>query len=233
MPGPLDNPIWRALTGNQQHLAEGDTLARRFPYDIGPLCGLIEQSEAAYRSLAALARPGEPMVLFLDVPAHPPAEWTVQVSGPLTQMVREHAEVPQVEASGFAIEELTIADVPEMLALTRLTRPGPFRERTIELGGYYGIREAGRLVAMAGERLRVDGCTEVSAVCTHPDFQGRGHARRLMSAVMHNIMQRGEVPFLHAWAENDNAVRLYEKLGFRHRRIIHVGVLRLGEASEQ
>jgi predicted GNAT family acetyltransferase len=113
---------------------------------------------------------------------------------------------------------LGLADVPEMLELTGRTKPGPFVPRTVELGGYLGIRRAGRLVAMAGERMRPPGFAEISAVCTDEAWRGHGYAARLTRAVAAGIAARGETPFLHAAADNDNAIRLYKSLGFVHRR---------------
>ena len=116
---------------------------------------------------------------------------------------------------GEGIEQLSIADVDEMLALTELTKPGPFGKRTPELGTYLGIRDGKRLVAMAGERLRLPGFTGVSAVCTHPEYQWRGFARKLISAVVRRITERGDTPFLHVAQVNARAIRVYEELGFK------------------
>ena len=112
---------------------------------------------------------------------------------------------------------LTIADVPDMLSLVELTKPGPFSPRTIEMGRYVGFRQEGQLVAMAGERFAVPGYREVSAVCTHPDHQGRGYARQLVSYLVNDNLQRGNVLFLHVRAENTRAYTLYETLNFRQR----------------
>jgi predicted GNAT family acetyltransferase len=133
---------------------------------------------------------------------------------PLAQMVWSGSVDAQDENG---VEQLSIADVDEMLALTELTKPGPFGKRTPELGTYLGIRDGGRLVAMAGERLRLPGFTEVSAVCTHPEYQGRGFARMLISAVVRQITERGETPFLHVAQVNTRAIRVYEELGFKTR----------------
>jgi predicted GNAT family acetyltransferase len=220
----LDNPIWSALTSHQAYLAEGGSLARRYPADIGPLAAMESPSEQAYEALARLAQPHEQLVLFLEEPATPPAGWHVDVAGQLTQMVLDEAII--LPESEFSIHTLTDEDVPEMLALTKLTRPGPFERRTRQLGTYLGIRKAGRLAAMAGERMHLEGYTEISAVCTHPDFQGKGYARALIAAVAKMIRERGETPFLHAWIHNTNAIRVYEKFGFRQRRHFHLAVLR-------
>jgi predicted GNAT family acetyltransferase len=112
-----------------------------------------------------------------------------------------------------------------MLGLVDLTRPGPFAARTVEMGRYLGVRDEGRLVAMAGERLRPPGYTEVSAVCTHPDFRGRGHAKALISVLAEAICARGETPFLHVLPENRPAVATYEALGFRTQRTLQLTVL--------
>ena len=124
---------------------------------------------------------------------------------------------------------LTEADVPEMCALAELTKPGPFSRRTRELGTYLGIRQNGRLVAMSGERMRLPGHTEVSAVCTHPDHTGHGYARVLMAAIMKGILERGERPMLHVRAANVRAIELYQRIGFKVRRGFEMAVLRRGQ----
>jgi predicted GNAT family acetyltransferase len=126
---------------------------------------------------------------------------------------------------GANLRRLGTADVSAMLELTALTEPGPFRERTIELGNFYGIFEGDRLLAMAGQRMHIPGFVEVSAVCTHPDARGRGYAGIVMSEVMRDIFADGSTPFLHAFANNP-AVRLYEKLGFTQRRSFHLAVIK-------
>ena len=132
----------------------------------------------------------------------------------LVQMIAENPA--PAETLGFL--DLGDADAPEMLALATLTEPGPFVEATHRLGAFIGIRMDGHLVAMSGERMRAPGLTEVSAVCTHPDWRGRGLAGKLMRVVMDRIVARGETPFLHSYASNAGAIALYEKLGFRVRR---------------
>src|SRR5262249_41096737 len=133
----------------------------------------------------------------------------------IEQMVsRQPVPVPQ---SAIEILELATADVPEMLALVELTHPGPFFSRTIEFGHYIGIRQNGQLVAMAGQRLHITGYREISAVCTHPDWQGKGYARLLCSILVNDIWTHGEVPFLHVLPGNDVARRLYESMGFSKR----------------
>ncbi len=222
----LDNPIWAALNTQQQYLAQGDVWAKRFPKAIGPLSGMVDQSAESYDALTKLAEPNEKLVLFLQEPPTLPPGWIEDFGGPLTQMVLEKP-LASVETSD--IVGLTDADVPDMLELTGLTEPGPFREKTHTLGYYVGIRQAGQLVAMAGERLHLDGLTEISAVCTHPHYQGKGYAKRLMTVVANQILARGETPFLHAWHHNHGAIRVYEKLGFVHRRMLHVAVIKPGK----
>ena len=123
-----------------------------------------------------------------------------------------------VVTTGVVYRDLTVADVPQMLDLVALTRPGPFGRRTIEMGHYIGVFDGGRLIAMTGERLRLDGFGEVSAVCTHPDYQGRGIAKALVSVIGSEIVARGEVPFLQAYTSNAAAIATYRRLGFVPRR---------------
>jgi predicted GNAT family acetyltransferase len=139
------------------------------------------------------------------------------------QMVYEWTEAAPIIGKYV---NLTPADVPEMMHLVELTKPGPFSARTIVLGSYIGIRNGGQLVAMAGERMRFDGFTEISAVCTHPDYRGRGHSSLLVGTLMRQILERSETPFLHVYSDNTRAAAFYNKLGFTHRRSIAVTVLR-------
>lgn len=219
----LDNPIWYALGDTQHAFAEGNDWARRFTYDVGPLAGIAAQTAEAYAALAKLAKSGETLGLFLEEPPQIPAGWSLEADGMLAQMLCD-APMPTIEAS--AVELLSEADIPQMIELTQLTKPGPFRSRTFELGHYVGIRSQGRVVAMAGQRLHLPGFREVSAVCTHPDYQGRGYAGLLMKAVIRHIMSQGEVPFLHCKSDNWGAIKLYEKLGFRQRRLLYLAVVR-------
>jgi predicted GNAT family acetyltransferase len=216
----LNNPIWNALSTDQSYLAQGNHLAKRFPRDVSPFGAIKAQSPSDYEALAQILV-GDTVALCLPSAPVLPPDWTVQMSVDVYQMTF-HAPPPARPSQLFS--QLTLADVPEMLALTKLTEPGPFLPRTIELGAYYGIRESGSLVAMAGERLRLTGFTEVSAVCTHPGVRGRGYGNALMSVVISGIMDRGETPFLHVKTDNQ-AIALYEKLGFEIRAQLQVAVI--------
>ena len=219
----LDNPIWNSLITHRSNFALGGDLARRFLPEIGPLAGMIDQSPEAYAELGTLFTPDQIAILFLESAPQLPAGWRMRRHIEGIQMVC--AEASEQLTSSFAIEPLGEADVPEMLELTALTEPGPFAARTIELGDFIGIREDGRLAAMAGERLAMPGYMEVSAVCTHPDFRGRGYARALVSAVKQKIRARGETPILHTFAANSGAIRVYEALGFVLRRSFDVAAI--------
>lgn len=218
---PLDNPARAALLGPHAHLAErhGDVL--RYPADVSPFVALPDRPDReTWRNVAALYGPGG-VVSASGSPDTVPADWEILMQGPGVQLVDEGVRaVPDEEAV-----RLGPADVPEMLALVAHARPGPFLPRTIELGGYLGIRRGGALVAMAGERLRPPGWTEISAVCTAESHRGQGLGSRLVRAVAAGIRERGDTPFLHTSADNTTAIRLYESLGFRLRR--HVTFLGL------
>lgn len=222
---PLDNPIWTALNTRQAHFSESRETAARFVPEVSVLGGFLEASDESYRSLAEIFRAGETVALFLERPYQDRPAWTLKVGIPLLQMVCDNGSAGDKPTS-VELVELGDADSAEMIELTALTKPGPFTTRTHELGTYLGIRHHGKLVAMSGERLKVPGFTEVSAVCTHPDHLGKGYARTLMSEVMRRIRARGETPFLHTRPDNDRAIELYKRLGFRDSRHLHLAVLR-------
>jgi len=222
---PLDNVIWKALTGLQSHLGVINDQSGKFLPEISLLGGLVAPTDDAFQSLALLVNSGERVGLFLDEIPITPKPWRIFRSGPMLEMVYEGLSLPSDGKRSHEFQRLGEDDVPEMLALTELTKPGPFSKRTHEMGEYWGIRENGRLVAMAGERLRVSGCTEVSAVCTHPDHLGRGYATALIPMLVRRVWARGEWPFLHVRADNDRAVGLYEHLGFERRVLMYYVVL--------
>lgn len=212
----LDNPALAALRGPQAPFALGHGDVLRYPEDVSPFVALPDEpDDIEWRSLAELLGPGGVgVVAGLSTP--PPAGWETVMNLPGVQMIDAGMETaPDDEAV-----RLGPADVPEMLALVARTEPGPFLPRTHELGTYLGIRRQGALVAMAGERMRPPGWTELSAVCTDDAHRGQGLGARLVRAVAAGVRERGEVPFLHAAATNTGAIRLYEALGFVTRREI-------------
>ena len=210
---PLDCPVWFALNGPQAGLGTKGALARRYDETISPFAAARDASGEATAALGALTHAAGEMALLQCAPPAPPPGVALSMSAPGVQMV--WARFPGAADIGF--ETLGEQDAPDMIALAALTRPGPFRARTHTMGRFIGVRENEKLIAMAGERLNLDGYIEISAVCTHPDYRGRGLAGALMRAVGERIIRDGATPFLHAYAANDGAIALYRKLGFEHR----------------
>jgi len=236
MTHPLDRAVFNALTTRLSRLATPDSgeLAARLDPEVGVFLASADDSAASREALGVLARryPGAGLVEREDGP----------MAGVLPDGVPVAAQVALVQMTATAltpagpgaaqldgvIEELGEADAPAMLALATLTRPGPFRSRTRELGPFIGIRQDGELVAMAGRRLRVDGFTELSGVCTHPDYRGKGYAAALSRVVVSEILATGETAFLHAFADHEATIAFYRGLGFQTRaRMIYTS---LGEA---
>jgi GNAT superfamily N-acetyltransferase len=209
---PLDDPVWSALTTRHARFSRGDALARRYLPAISPIGALSGRTPAHVEALNALVQAGDDLGLIgPNVPALP-GNWETLYASRLFQMIRADASpLPEGE---LQVSALGADDVPEILELVALTKPGPFRVRTIELGTYIGLRERGRLVAMAGERMWVANFREVSAVCTHPDLQGRGIARALVGRVVNRMLARGETPILHVDTPNRRAIDMYLALGF-------------------
>jgi ribosomal protein S18 acetylase RimI-like enzyme len=217
----LDNPIWNAMTSAHRPMARINGRAARYPGEVSPLTGLADLTPQAFEDLKALVSSEEQVALFTTAPVDVPADWQVVKARYIDQMVC--AEPPPL--SGQVFVTLGPDDVADMLALTALTEPGPFAARTHEMGHYVGVRTPdGRLAAMTGQRLGLDDFTEISAVCTHPDFQGRGYAKALVAYQAARIHAEGRTPFLHVKTENGAKV-VYEKLGFRVRRPIRYSVL--------
>jgi ribosomal protein S18 acetylase RimI-like enzyme len=221
-----DNVVWAALTGPHAALGLGRDGARRYHPEIAPFGAAPDFGPGSLAALAGLVEAGASLALVTceEVAGLPGLEPVLRAS--VDRMVLTDAAACAADAgqAGDPIVPLSTADVPCMLALTAATRPGPFGPRTIELGAYCGIRVQGALVAMAGERLRVPGFTEISAVCVDPSCRGRGYAARLMAGVAAPILARGEVPFLHVLSDNLSAIALYRKLGFRLLRQVHFAV---------
>ncbi|OYY69679.1 GNAT family N-acetyltransferase [Sphingomonas sp. 28-63-12] len=214
----LDRPIWSALTTSQTNFAVGGPLALRFDPAVNVLAAVIDDSPAALAALGALLPAGGQLGMVGANPLPLVAGTVVARQAVLCQMV---ADAPLTGIMMPDAVELGDADAPEMLALAALTRPGPFLIGTHRLGHFLGIRANGQLVAMAGERMRMPGFTEVSAVCTHPDWRGHGLAAALTCAIVGRIQARGDAAFLHAYPDNP-AAGLYQRLGFRVRRtLIH------------
>ncbi len=212
---PLDNPVRSSLLGGHASFAERHGRALRYPPEVVPFAALpAGPGPADWADLAALAGPGGTLALA-GGRATPPDGWRPLWAGEGVQLV--DAGVAGSEADAEVIE-LGTADVPEMLDLTERTKPGPFLPRTVELGRYVGIRRGGALVAMAGERLKPAGWTEISAVCTDDAWRGHGFASRLVRVLVASIRARGDTPFLHAVATNTGAIRLYEAMGFELRQ---------------
>jgi predicted GNAT family acetyltransferase len=227
---PLDRPVWNALTTRQAHLALGDPArALRFPPDIEPFAAAMSRSEEHLAALEGLTPEDGAVATVERDGIIPPPGLFVMIDEPIHQMTAKGIGEPEPYP---AILDLGDSDAAEMRALAELTQPGPFYARTHTLGDFVGIRDNGRLIAMAGERLRVPGFTEISAVCTHPDARGRGLAAKLMRAVAARIKARGEELFLHVYPRNKAAIAVYEKLGFRHRADVQFTVLRHRRSGE-
>jgi len=210
----LDNPVWHALIGPHRTHAKGRGLARHYPRDMAPFSAIVEASDAAYADLASGLLPGTEARLFRPREEPLPGDWQQLDCFPMLQMIARGAP-KHVREVGTT---LSAADSRTMAALVAISKPGPFGQRTPLLGKYLGVRDGDRLLAMAGERMRLAGYVELSAICVHPEARGQGYAASLTLQLMRLAFDRGEVPFLHVRPDNAAAVALYRRLGFETRR---------------
>ncbi|WP_342117358.1 GNAT family N-acetyltransferase [Pseudoduganella sp. OTU4001] len=209
----LENPIWAALNSAQQHFSIPTGVARRYPADVAPFCAVAEQGvPLRAEDLAGIA---DASYYFLGAMPALPEGWTLQPLSGVLQMVYQGGPVAAPDAEALAAIRVLAADDPAMVELTDLAFPGYFRKRTGAMGKYAGIHdEGGRLVALSGERMDLGHMREVSAVCTHPEFTGRGYARRLVEYIMYGMQQQGVNPMLHVGAANARAQALYRSMGY-------------------
>ncbi|QGZ65434.1 GNAT family N-acetyltransferase [Paraburkholderia acidisoli] len=223
---PLDNVTWNALTSKHRAFAEGDGRVLRYPAAVAPFTAITDTLPSTFDALHALVQRHGVSALTTREALAVPGQFTVVRHAKLAQMVWQGEAV-----TGAATDYVRLGerDVRDMMSLTTATQPGPFGVRTFELGNYYGIRSHGRLIAMAGERMRLDGFTEISAVCVDPEFRGKGLANGLMKLLIATIRERGEVPFLHVLTSNQGAIALYRTLGFVERAELHLTVI--GDAT--
>jgi len=210
----LDNPFWSSLRSRHRDIAQCVGDVARYPAEFAPFLGVAHADASVADELAALIAPGESVYLLGVVP-RAPNRWQLEALRPLAQMICTN---PIAVIDGPEVIELS-ADQhrADVLALTALVYPHYFRPRTLEMGRYFGIYQDGRLAAMVGERLGMDTLQEISAVCTHPDFNGRGYARRLTARLSNDNLERGRTPFLHVSYENPRAKNLYDQMGYTHR----------------
>lgn len=219
----LDNPAWNALISGNKRLSNGDKQVRYFDNEVSPFVGFEENSAENFQVLYEQISHTSPVGLITPVKMEIPGKWKVLQLISALQMVYNAPAVP-VETNQ-ELRPLTHEHIPQMLALTKLTNPGPFAERTIEFGHYYGVFDGEKLVAMAGQRLHVLDYAEVSAVCTHPDYLGKGYAGILLRYQINRIKAASETPFLHVRDDNERAIKVYENLGFVTRKPIYFYIM--------
>lgn len=226
----LDNPFWPALSGPQAPFGHVRASAARYDRAVAVFAAIRDDTPDAWADLSALYAPGEVSVLFRPETPAVPGGWNLMREGRPLQLVQPRPRAPLDFPSGWTARALSRDDAPAMQDLVRATKPGPFAERTVDLGGYLGVwdetGDAPRLIAMAGHRARWDEACEISAVCTHPDHRRLGLARALVSRLASDLHAAGTLPFLHVDPDNEAAVRTYLALGFEKRREMRAVVLR-------
>ena len=221
---PPDNPVWQALSSRQAHFNIGGNFLRFFPADVSPFVGMQHWDERDLPVLMNELPANRPFSVMITRKVPLPEGLEVVFTCPLYQMCC-YQLVPMLSPT-LSIRKLGYTDVSQMLSLTNRTKPGPFLERTIEMGHYYGVFDNGILVSMAGERLRLDGFTEISAICTEPSYLGRGYASVLTTHIAQSIFESGNIPFLHVKTDNTRAIDVYSRTGFEIRSEVYFAIFR-------
>jgi ribosomal protein S18 acetylase RimI-like enzyme len=219
----LDNPAWNALTSGNKNLANGNHTVKYFDKEVSPFVGFKNNTAEDFKTLYNLLPHNGPVGFITPVEIQIPQEWKVLQCIRTFQMVFDGTE----PLPALNIEPLALRDehIPQMLALTQLTKPGPFATRTIDFGHYQGIFDGNKLIALTGQRMHVFNYAEISAVCTHPDYLGRGYAKQLLLSQIHRIKAAANIPFLHVRFDNERAVKVYQSLGFKTRKDIYFYIL--------
>lgn len=224
----LDRPAWNALETVHAHLAEGTPLAKRYPSSIVPFAATMDDTPESLAALAELGQNLETLALVEAAPIVVPGGFDMLINSMLLQMV---ADRPFERVSDPRVEALGEKDADDMLALATVTRPGPFTLGAQKLGQFWGIRIDGQLVAMAGQRLRQPGYAELSGLCTHPDFQGRGLGKTMLRYAAGEISAAGDTVYLHSYSHNLTAVALYKAMGFEPRREMYFRLVKRAQQA--
>ena len=212
----LHNPVYNALLSGDRHLSFGNDNVKYFDEQVSPFAGFEESYENGFSELNDILPPGRKILYATpDVIANLSGwQLTHEIKG-LQFVYEEGIEIKTEFSDIFPLDE---SHVEQMMRLAKLTKPGPFGARTIDFGNYFGIFDKEKLVAMTGQRLHVQNFTEISAVCTHPEYLGKGYANNLLQHQLHLILQRDQKPFLHVREDNQRAIALYQRLGFKISR---------------
>lgn len=222
----LHNPVFNALASSESHRAFGSAHAKYFDEEVSPFAGFDTDTETGFRELYELLPAGRRILFASPEEIDLPGGWQLKAEIKGLQFVYPNDALP----TNPAIEPVPLNEthVEEMVALAALTKPGPFNSRTIEFGHYHGFFENGRLAAMTGQRLHINNLTEISAVCTHPDYTGKGYAAALLLHQLHIILSNNQQPFLHVRGDNKRAIEIYERLGFEENREMNFYFLERG-----
>lgn len=223
MEHPLDNPIWNALISGNKNLSQGTEHVKYFSEDVAPFVGMFELSPDEFKLLYDIMPFQRRMVIIVSRELVILNQWSVIENIRALQMIHTNP-IPPYTASAELIP-LQKKDVPQMISLTTMTHPGPFLKRTIEFGNYEGIFNKGELISMAGQRFHANQYVEISAVCTHPDYHGKGYAGQLIQNQIRRIKSSAGIPFLHVREDNMQAIRLYKSLGFGVRKLMNIYVI--------
>ena len=225
----LDNPVWEALSSVDSHFNSGTDTLKFYPETMSPFVGLQNWDESDLQTLITTLPSNRSFSIMKVNEPRLPSQFQIIFSLPLFQLVC--LDFKPYSNPSHTIQKLESKDIPQMLELTAKTKPGPFYEKTIDFGNYLGIYSGDTLISMAGERLHLNGYTEVSAICTHPDYLGKNYASGLTSMVCQTIIENKNTPFLHVRQDNVRAIEMYKRLGFQIRAEVYFAVIKKSQIN--
>ena len=211
----LDNPVWCSLSETHKNFSIGYPHIKFYHPDYCPFGG-YGANKTVSNYIDEYSKLTDNFFIVGNKPAFSDS---LKLNNELVcrQMIPEYKIETDIKEKIMKLEE---EHANELFQLVNQVQPGYFRRKTFLLGSYYGIFKNNKLIAVSGERMKMNEYIEISAVVTHPEHTGKGYAKQLVAHTANRIFDQNKIPYLHVAETNTTAIKLYEKLSFKTRRKI-------------